>query len=108
MIAAESRDTSIVMPLDLIKRDFAPGVECSDSQMFCRDSCIKYVQRGVQQSTNRNVYGYYHYDSDSFCGTGSISKTVTVTHVSGVTIGGTGQIPSVSSRVFDLIQFRDY
>jgi hypothetical protein len=102
MIAAESSDTSIVMPLDLIKRDFAPGVECSDSQMFCRDSCIKYVHRGVQQSINRNVYGYYHYDSDSFCGTGSITKTVTVTHVSGVTIGGTGQIPSVSSQLFYL------
>jgi hypothetical protein len=97
MAAEKDGNTSISMPLELIKRDTAPAVECSDSQMFCRDGCINYVQRGVVQSTNPDVYGSYHYDSDSLCGTGSITKTVSVTHVSDVTIGGTGQIPSVSS-----------
>ncbi|EAU33988.1 predicted protein [Aspergillus terreus NIH2624] len=94
MIAAENHgDTGVAMPLNLTKRDSLPATDCSDSNMFCRDKCLKLVQRGVVQSTNDDVYGDYHYDSDSFCGTGSITKTVSVTDVSGVTIGGTGQIP---------------
>ena len=100
MIAAENRgDTSVAIPLNLTKRDSLPATDCSDSNMLCKDKCLKLVQRGVVQSTNDDVYGSYHYDSDSFCGSGSITKTVSVTDVSGITIGGSGQIPGVS---FDL------
>lgn len=67
-----------------------------DDRLRCSSSCTNLISRGVRQSINNNVYGNYHYVSDAQCGTGSVTKTVSVTHVSGVTIGGTGQIPSVS------------
>ncbi|KAL5365847.1 hypothetical protein BJX96DRAFT_182004 [Aspergillus floccosus] len=94
MIAAENHwDTSVTIPLNLTKRDSLPATDSFDSNMFCSDKCLKLVQRGVVRSKNPDVYGSYHYDSDSFCGSGSITKTVSVTDVSGITIGGSGHIP---------------
>ncbi|KAL0942933.1 uncharacterized protein CTRU02_200819 [Colletotrichum truncatum] len=90
--SAVDANTSIALPSHIDKRAFPDGC-FYDSRLHCNSACTKLISRGVRQSINSNVYGYYHYQSGSLCGTGSITKTVSVTHVSGVTIGGSGQIP---------------
>ncbi|TDZ40501.1 hypothetical protein CTRI78_v010284 [Colletotrichum trifolii] len=89
---ADNPDAAIDLPTDHVGKR-VPDMCYYDSRLHCSESCTNLVSRGVRQSINNNVYGYYHYVSDAQCGTGSITKTVSVTHVSGVTIGGSGQIP---------------
>ncbi|KZL88270.1 hypothetical protein CI238_01229 [Colletotrichum incanum] len=89
---ADDPDATVDVPTHLTKRAF-PDMCFYDDRLRCSSSCTNLISRGVRQSVNDNVYGYYHYQSDAQCGTGSITKTVSVTHTSGVTIGGSGQIP---------------
>ena len=95
---AENANTSIAMP-KLGKRD--PFCSQYDSQ--CSSDCLQMVYRSILQTVNEDVYGYYHYLSDTFCGTGSISQTYEATYSSGVTLGGYGQIPGVSSIIFSTL-----
>lgn len=103
LIAAEKdANATIALPRHHVDKRAFPDGCFYDDRLFCSSSCTSLVQRAVLQSTNKDVYGYYHYQSGSLCGTGSISKSVSVTHVSGVSIGGSGQIPGVSSQPFQI------
>ncbi|KAK2757444.1 hypothetical protein CKAH01_05701 [Colletotrichum kahawae] len=90
---ADDPDAAIDIPTSHVSKRAFPDMCFYDDRLRCSSSCTNLISRGVRQSFNNNVYGYYHYVSDAQCGTGSVTKTVSVTHVSGVTIGGTGQIP---------------
>ncbi|KAL0931266.1 uncharacterized protein CTRU02_214001 [Colletotrichum truncatum] len=93
LIAHEGNPDAIIQaPAHVAKRDF-PDACFYDNSARCASYCTNLISRGVLQTRNNNVYGYYHYVSDAQCGSGSISKTVSVTHTSGVTIGGSGNIP---------------
>ncbi|KZL82823.1 hypothetical protein CI238_11922, partial [Colletotrichum incanum] len=94
--ASDDGEASIHVPAHLVKRDFPDGC-FYDSRLHCTSACIDYISRGVRLSFNTNVYGYYHYVSEPQCGTGSITKTMSITHTSSVTIGGAGQIPSIQN-----------
>ncbi|KAF5227619.1 hypothetical protein FANTH_14723 [Fusarium anthophilum] len=83
----EDPNAEIVLPKSLNKRG------CVYDGDRCSSQCTNLISRGIRQSLNTDVYGYYHYVSGSLCGTGSISKSVSVTHPSGVSIGGYGTIP---------------
>ncbi|KAF5574196.1 hypothetical protein FPCIR_13693 [Fusarium pseudocircinatum] len=83
----EDPNAEIVLPKSLNKR------ACVYDGDRCSSQCTNLISRGIRQSLNTDVYGAYHYVSGSLCGTGSISKSVAVTHPSGITIGGYGQIP---------------
>ncbi|GKT60915.1 hypothetical protein ColTof4_01035 [Colletotrichum tofieldiae] len=97
LILLRDPDATLDVPTHLTKRAF-PDMCFYDDRLRCSSSCTNLISRGVRQSVNNNVYGYYHYQSDAQCGTGSITKTVSVTHTSGVTIGGSGQIPGVNNN----------
>ncbi|WYZ35696.1 hypothetical protein EsH8_X_000343 [Colletotrichum jinshuiense] len=93
LVAREDDPEAVIaVPEHLTKRAW-PDVCFYSAKWRCSSTCTDLISRGVRQSVNNDVYGYYHYVSDSQCGTGAITKTVSVTHTSGVTIGGTGQIP---------------
>ncbi|KAF4989618.1 hypothetical protein FDECE_14654 [Fusarium decemcellulare] len=83
----ENPDAEVALPNHFSKR------ACVYDGDRCSSQCTNLISRGIRQSINTDVYGAYHYVSDSQCGTGSISKSVSVTHVSGVTLGGYAQIP---------------
>ncbi|KAI8237580.1 hypothetical protein K4K57_003051 [Colletotrichum sp. SAR 10_99] len=91
---ADDPNAAIDIPTNHVSKRAFRDMCFYDDRLRCSSSCIDNISRGVRQSLNSNVYGNYHYVSDAQCGTGSVTKTVSVTHVSGVTIGGTGQIPS--------------
>ncbi|OHE90832.1 hypothetical protein CORC01_13876 [Colletotrichum orchidophilum] len=94
LIALESNpDAGIALPTKHVSKRAFPDACFYDDSLRCSSSCTDYISRGVRQSFNNNVYGYYHYVSDPQCGVGSISRTVSVTHSSGVSIGGSGSIP---------------
>lgn len=86
----EDPNAKIVLPKSLNKR------ACVYDSDRCTSRCTNLISRGIRQSLNTDVYGAYHYVSGSLCGTGSISKSVSVTHPSGVSIGAYGTIPGVS------------
>ncbi|CVK98898.1 uncharacterized protein FMAN_08381 [Fusarium mangiferae] len=83
----EDPNAKLVLPKSLNKR------ACVYDGDRCSAQCTNLISRGIRQSLNTNVYGAYHYVSGSLCGTGSISKSVSVTHPSGVSIGAYGTIP---------------
>ncbi|KAJ6038897.1 uncharacterized protein N7446_014177 [Penicillium canescens] len=88
-IAVPSRYAKRILP-------HTTDVECEfGSSSFCIPECRRSSSRAVIQSTNPNVYGDYHYESGALCGTGSISKSVSVTDASGVNIGGSDNIPGL-------------
>ncbi|KAF5017595.1 hypothetical protein F66182_10459 [Fusarium sp. NRRL 66182] len=83
----EDPDAELVLPNHLQKK------ACRYTGDRCTPTCTNFVSRGVRQTANTDVYGAYHYVSEPLCGTGSISKSVPITHVSGITLGGYAQIP---------------
>ncbi|KAF4974014.1 hypothetical protein FZEAL_9034 [Fusarium zealandicum] len=89
----EDADAKFALPGHLLSKRDWPSSCFDDQRQHCAPSCINHISRGVRQSVNDNVYGAYHYVSGAQCGSGSISKTVTVTHTSSVTLGGYAQIP---------------
>ncbi|KAL2882530.1 hypothetical protein SGCOL_002271 [Colletotrichum sp. CLE4] len=90
---ASNPDADIHVPASHVSKRAFPDMCFYDDRLRCSSSCTNYVYRGVRQSFNNNVYGNYHYVSDPQCGVGSITKTVSVTHTSGVSISGTALIP---------------
>ncbi|KAK1639683.1 hypothetical protein BDP81DRAFT_447323 [Colletotrichum phormii] len=92
---ASNPDADIHVPASHVSKRAFPDICFYDDRLRCSSSCTNYVYRGVRQSFNNNVYGYYHYVSDPQCG---ITKTVSVTHTSGVTISGTADIPMFGGK----------